>query len=263
MNIVNLIKLLPYYFTEKDSYKVEGKGILERYLEVCGTYFKEELEEPIGNLLDIIDLDSPVSDAYLNFIWEFLGCIPYAQGSLVQENNWAKYNNNVANQVIWKTQSDLTVPRARKDIIKYAISLYKIRGTLDFYNILLSFYGLSCTIHDTSGDNDKPGGDNPNSSGSLAVPYYDRKISYDFNTHYDLTSDCNSCAEVNLVVSVPHNLPGVDPSKATLDASVASRILLLLNRFRPINVVEFSPSNTEFKLIETKGFPMSLPLVLT
>ena len=32
---------LPYYYREADTYKVNGKGILERYLEIFGNYFED------------------------------------------------------------------------------------------------------------------------------------------------------------------------------------------------------------------------------
>ena len=42
-NLKNLIDFLPFEFKEQDTYKVDGKGILERFLEICGNYFQEDI----------------------------------------------------------------------------------------------------------------------------------------------------------------------------------------------------------------------------
>ena len=47
-------------FKEQDTYKVDGKGILERFLEICGNYFQEDITKDIDNILDIIDIDKDV-----------------------------------------------------------------------------------------------------------------------------------------------------------------------------------------------------------
>lgn len=56
-NLKNLIDFLPFEFKEQDTYKVDGKGILERFLEICGNYFQEDITKDIDNILDIIDID--------------------------------------------------------------------------------------------------------------------------------------------------------------------------------------------------------------
>ena len=57
INLKNLIDFLPFEFKEQDTYKVDGKGILERFLEICGNYFQEDITKDIDNILDIIDID--------------------------------------------------------------------------------------------------------------------------------------------------------------------------------------------------------------
>ena len=37
----NWISFLPPKFKESDTYKVEGKGILERFLDICSNYIEE------------------------------------------------------------------------------------------------------------------------------------------------------------------------------------------------------------------------------
>ena len=64
-NLKNLIDFLPFEFREQDAYKVDGKGILERFLEICGNYFQEDITKDIDNILDIIDIDK-TQQRYLN-----------------------------------------------------------------------------------------------------------------------------------------------------------------------------------------------------
>ena len=61
INLKNLIDFLPFEFKEQDTYKVDGKGILERFLEICGNYFQEDITKDIDNILDIIDIDKTTS----------------------------------------------------------------------------------------------------------------------------------------------------------------------------------------------------------
>ena len=49
---------LPYYYREADTYKVNGKGILERYLEIFGNYFEDYIVKDTKDILDILDIDS-------------------------------------------------------------------------------------------------------------------------------------------------------------------------------------------------------------
>ena len=78
INLKNLIDFLPFEFKEQDTYKVDGKGILERFLEICGNYFQEDITKDIDNILDIIDIDK-TQQRYLNYLWEFLGALPFAR----------------------------------------------------------------------------------------------------------------------------------------------------------------------------------------
>ncbi|MEG1415166.1 MAG: hypothetical protein RSC49_01050 [Clostridium sp.] len=238
MKLYNLFKLFPYYYQANDTYKDDaGKGILERFLEICGTYFQDNITPDIDNILKIIDIDK-TDDIYLNYIWEFLGSMPYAYGSIQNAGIWELYSDTKLNRNTWISSSK-DIPRARyRDILKYAISLYKIRGTLGFYNILLGFYDMSCTISDSSGDLDNPQGSNVKPI--TAPPLYDSGIRFDTEKLvYDEMLDCFGCSEVNLVV----DLSKLPVAPTTLDKD---RILLLLNRFRPLNVVVFSNSNVTF-----------------
>ena len=75
----NLIDMLPYYFKDSDTYKVDGKGILQRFLDICGDYFGNEIYSDTTKLLEIQDLDK-TPDMYLKYFWELLGQMPFAIG---------------------------------------------------------------------------------------------------------------------------------------------------------------------------------------
>lgn len=239
INLKNLIYLLPSMFKEKDTYKnSEGKGILERFLEVCGEYFNNEITPVIDDFLDIIDLDK-TSEVYLNYVWEFLGKIPYSYGCII---NGGKIESNLGD--ILKEEN---LPKADvRRILKYAISLYKIRGTLDFYNILFRFYGFPgkdedpviLDDHTAQGDNEP----------TKLYSYYDDEMYYDSSITYDELIYCEGCSKVDLIIKSSDSwvlLNDDDPIKM----GITNRIYLLLNRFRPLNVIPFDKTNVTFKYI--------------
>lgn len=206
-------------------------GILERFLEVCGNYFADDITPVIDNFLDIIDVDK-ASDIYLNYIWEFLGSIPYSYGAIIKGDT---IESNVTSPL-----SKENIPKADvRRVLKYAISLYKIRGTLDFYNILLRMYGFVSVETD---DHTSQGGNTPSSS-SL---YYDNEVYYDNQNTYDSVIDCQGCSEVNLTITTKDtwvDLPADNEDRLKIE----NRIFLLLNRFRPLNVIPFDKTNVTFK----------------
>ena len=148
---------LPYYYREADTYKVSGKGILERYLEIFGNYFEDYIVKDTTNILDILDIDK-CPEMYLNYLWEFLGQMPFAYGNKIDPDKWKAYYNGFASNsemtklakvwIIPKTEEgkfNLSTATVRK-LLKYSVSLFKIRGTQRFFEILFRIYGLTCTI---------------------------------------------------------------------------------------------------------------------
>ena len=74
--------LFPYEYKVEDTYKdINGKGILERFIDICSEYFDKEVIPEIDNFTDIIDIDK-TPGIFLNYIWEYFGYIPYAYGVL-------------------------------------------------------------------------------------------------------------------------------------------------------------------------------------
>lgn len=237
MNLRSLIDWLHPYFKENDTYIRNGKGILERFLEIGGNYFADEVVPEIDNILDIIDIDT-TDEQYLNFIWEWLGSIPYSYGTVHKKGIWDLYYNTELNKDTW-ISSATQLPRADyRNLLKYAISLYKIRGTLRFYPILLSFYDFECTVSDDSGDFNNVQG-TINMEPKMTVALYDDDWLYDEEElFYDEVLDCYTCGEIRLTIGRP---AGNDFTTAARD-----RLFLLLNRFRPVNVLPFDISNTTF-----------------
>lgn len=80
INLKNLIDFLPFEYKDQDTYKVNGKGILERFLEICGEHFEDYITKDIENILDIIDIDK-TPDMYLNFLGNFLEKCPLLMGT--------------------------------------------------------------------------------------------------------------------------------------------------------------------------------------
>ena len=119
IDIRHLIEFLPFHFKSKDTYKVNGKGILERFLEICGDYFTDKIKLNIDNSLDVINIDT-TSSQYLAWIWELLGQIPFA--------------NSVGTKPLRITEQQ------QRDLIRYCNELLKIRGSKEFFEIMFRIY---------------------------------------------------------------------------------------------------------------------------
>lgn len=156
LNLRKLIDLLPYYYKGADTYKnKDGKGIFERYLEIFGNYFEDHIVEDTSTINDIIDIEN-CDEIYLNHLWEFLGQMPFAQGPQVDIEKWKVYFNGfLKDESNWKEACTIPTNSSTdfnqdsdtiRALIKYSISLFKIRGTKQFFEILFRIYGLSCEI---------------------------------------------------------------------------------------------------------------------
>lgn len=146
--------LFPFYYQENDSYKdKDGKGILERFIEVCAEYFDNQIMPDIDNIMDILDIDK-TPNIFLNYIWQYFDYIPYAYGVLVNNEPYNKENLNK-----WMNNPEGFPKADTRAILKYAVSLFKIRGTYSFYKILGRFYGVEFELEEISNpyaDSDSP-----------------------------------------------------------------------------------------------------------
>ena len=115
-----LFDLLPFYFKSQDSYKdSNGKGLLERYLSIFGAHIAEEIIPEIRCYLDI--LDSSICDSrFLIPLSKSLGSPP----DIFQSE--AEYRN----------------------LLTYIVSVYKIKGTKESYELFFSILGFNVDINE-------------------------------------------------------------------------------------------------------------------
>lgn len=134
--------LFPRYYKDYDTYKdSDGRGILERFIQVLSEYLDVSVVPEIDNAVNLIDLEKTQA-IYLNYLWEFFGEIPYAYGVVVGDSEYSEENLNR-----WLELNKGVFPRANpREVLGYAISLYKIRGTRLFYEVLGRFYGWRVEI---------------------------------------------------------------------------------------------------------------------
>lgn len=155
INLKSLIDFLPPIFKNTDTYKVGGKGILERFLEVCGEYLEDEITPDIENTLDIIDIKN-VDPIYLNYLWELLGEIPFGSNMAIDKDQWDRYyDGTLSKEELTKLSKNWVIPKEGiislddtriRDLLKYSLTLLKVRGTKKFFETLFKIYGIECTI---------------------------------------------------------------------------------------------------------------------
>lgn len=197
IDLKGLINFLPYQYKDQDTYIVDGKGILERFLEICGGYFQDNITEDIKNILEIIDIEK-APEIYLNYLWESFGQLPFAYGAIINEEGFKNYYNGLLSEQELKDLSshwimpkqppfNLSTTQVRH-LLQYSISLIKIRGTAKFFELLFLMYGLNCRIDDpTTGEN--------YDGWFMTNPRYDQDNHYDIN-HYDREYSCQQCIPV-------------------------------------------------------------------
>ena len=242
------IKLLPRYYKDNDTYKnAQEKGILERFLEVIGNYFQENIKQDIGELLDkTIDIDT-LDPQLINLIWEYLGSVPHGHGPIIEQG---------------LSGNTLIEPHERpyakyRDLLKYIISLYKIRGTLDFYPALLRLYNLDAIVRDPTGDYVQP---NSQIANGRFIPQYDTPVESDSSLRYDLSDVGLACIVIRVTVIVPSG------EGLLTNNLFKMRVHQILNRFRPVHVVLFNSDNVTFtdtEEITNTGFTYVFPFKLS
>lgn len=241
INLKRLIDLLPFYYREKDSYKdKQDKGLLERFLELIGECITTDEDMAtsmlpnISNILDIIDVENTRS-VFLDYIFDFLGMPPQEYVTPTYEGDYLhqppyyvwylEYNTPLESFTQFGRKNDTQFRPVKnyslidRKLIRYAISLYKIRGTKKFYEILLkSYFKLNgYTMMEellTLQSNIKV--------------RYDTNALYDSNYQYDGDSmDCKSCSSF-IISLVDYN--------SILKPDEKERLRKTLTKYSPINV---------------------------
>ena len=268
INLRSLMDLLPYYFRDKDTYKVNGKGLLERYIDIFGEYFDNKIVNNIKTLDDILDFDS-TPELYLGYLWEFLGSMPYANPKAIDPEKWKQYFNGFSDDSnieslsrIWVYNKDIDNDHYNLDvdqvraIVKYSVALFSIRGTKRFFEVLLKLYGFDVVItngptypgiiteddddSDYYGSDDNYGGLNDN-YGGLDDSIFDSNIEQtkldsewlllDDNNTLDKHSNCNRL--VNVYFRLTGNYVYTIGSNEFFRLN--DRMFNLINLFLPIN----------------------------
>lgn len=229
--------LFPDYYHANDTYKdSEGKGILERFIEVCSEYLDTEVMPDIDNFTDIIDIDE-TPEIFLNYLWEYFGYIPYAYGVLTRGEPYTK--ENVAR---WLNNPKGFPKADTRKILKYAISLYKIRCTSNFYTVLGRFYGVRFELYEVTSD--------PSSE------VYEGDVGLIVATYANIGStiggikggyriqDCWSCVYMKARVYIPQGMWELIQELGT-ENDVKKAFLDILNKYLPIYVKLFTDEDIE------------------
>ena len=238
--------LFPAYYKDYDTYKDKnGKGILERFIEVCSNYLDTDIIPDIDNFMDILDVDV-TPDIFLNYFWEYFDYIPYAYGVLVKGVPFTK--ENVAS---WLNTPDGFPKADTRSILKYAVSLYKIRCTQDFYTILGRFYGVRFELEEIlfeDGYSNKPSNKPSNNPGInyrlIGAVFEDVVSTYSGENEYygDWKGlypygDCTSCTTIKANIYIPKGM--YDAIQDNID-NVKNAFVNLLNKYIPVNVKPFT-----------------------
>lgn len=232
----NLIDMLPYYFKDSDTYKVDGKGILQRFLDICGDYFGNEIYSDTTKLLEIQDLDK-TPDMYLVYFWELLGQMPFAIGNHIDEEAWrTNFNGLLGDSELEMLSRTWIIPKSGpfsltseqvRRLLGYSISLLKIRGSQSFFEIIFRMYGIRCEMQDPTKDKDYNGWINPEES----KPRFDQAVYFDKGT-FDNSFQCTQCIPVKFKVT---GHPYTDKYQSGF-FSFRKGVENIINRFKPFNV---------------------------
>ena len=252
----NLFSFFPNYYKENDTYKdSEGKGILERFIEVCSEYFDTEVMPDIDNFLSCLDVDK-TSPVLLNYLWEYFGYIPYAYGLITNGEPYTKENLQR-----WLVNSKEHYPIANvRKLLKYAISLYKIRCTSDFYLILGKFYGVQFIVTDpTENDNPNEGSLGISGQNSSWEVNYDKRYKYDTRRKYESGINlCWECTKLEAKIILPQGT--LEWLEANGNLNIAKKALVdILNKYLPIHTNNFTTDSVTLEgsmsLLEIWGPP--------
>jgi hypothetical protein len=260
------------YYRQKDTYKdSRGVGIFERFINTLAGYFDgvnpasgkwayrgSGIGPDIDNVLDILDIGTisnpgKAHEVYLNYLWDYFGQIPYAYGVLYLGKG---YSRDEINALIQNERTNLIrkIPETKyRDLLRYVVSLYKIRGTKQFYETIARYYGfISWELIITEQPNISP---DQTIANNWEIIYDIPEVQYDEMSNstqkivpqYDTTELCDECSEGLLKVKIDLNILNTwqigngtitNPERDIED--IKKIIAELVNYFLPINVKYFS-----------------------
>jgi len=189
-----LFDQLPLYFLRNDSYKdSQGRGLLERYLEIFGLEIDNKIKPLADNYLDIID-PTTVTAKHLSHLAYSLGNPPD-----MFQNNPAQYAK----------------------LLEHIVSLYKIKGTIESYQLFFFLMGFTVTIIEFPED----------VSAQFDIGHIEDDIRI-------FDSGCPGCSDYSLTIN--QLLGGATggcqaPLFATLNQTIVDLILEVVKFIEPIN----------------------------
>ena len=207
MDIKRLIDWLPAYYKEFDSYKVGGKGLLERFLELIGTALSD-VKDKIDKFLDVLSIGSTKKEN-LDFLAGHLGSMPFTSSS---SGNPLKLTE-----------------KQRRDLISVSSWLRKNKGSKEFFTVLFNKLrnkdnNLAIEITES------PIGGNKTEESTTDYDSALDSVSLDAN---DLTG--------KKISTVTYKVTG------TIPTSVYGYIRDILNDYSPFNVVPLVYINGKFQ----------------
>lgn len=249
--------LFPIYYKENDTYKnEEGKGILERFIDSCTGYIDDNIMPDIDNFMDLLDVEK-TPELFLNYFWEYFDYIPYAYGVLTRGEPYTKEN-------VYKwLNSPEGFPKAdTRKILKYAISLFKIRGTEDFFTVLGRFYGvrfkfdLVLPIDEPSTQAISEPEEEFSGDSNLVIALWEGVCSvYLENGSVDQGNkagwpwgSCWSCDTLALTIYIPYGMYKLLEEEGRLE-EVKDAFAELINKYLPLNVRLYGKNDEHIILV--------------
>lgn len=220
-----------YYIWNNDEWSItnlnsSGRGILERFLEICGKYFNRIIKFKIDNILDVINIDNPKTyyPSFIEYIWEFLGKIPFAKKFGVKP--------------FYLTEDQ------QKDLVRYSIPLFQKRGSKEFFETLFRIYSndvnnLSAeveVVEESIGWDEDPIEGTPYISPKFDVDDFD-----DPDINYDGYYKIKQYSDV--IFFIDYTSEEQEDINSSIDA-----IKALIDRFTPLNINPYLIFNNEFIL---------------
>lgn len=217
-----LFSKLPDYYQNQDTYiDVNGEGLLKRYLRNFGMEYDENIKIYIDNFMDLFNpMKCPTT---------LLPALSFILGlPITVDNTEATYRR----------------------MLKYAVRLYKVKGTIISYQMLFNLLGMEVTIIE-----DVPG--KPLTYDMLPPVIYDDPTGVKL---YD--TGCDNCSGYYIAYNASHDPLNVTAIGAPILAIAQSIIPFIqpinakLNGFiRRLNITETMP----IALAETSSLDSFLP----
>lgn len=182
----------PYFYKQFDTYKdANDQGLFERYISAFGEELDDEVVPLIDNVLDILDAQI-TPDRFLTHLSESLGSPP-----------------------------DVSItPAQYRNLLSYIVDFYKIKGTIQAYELFFYFMGFELTINEINPINVTY--DNGNN--------YDSELVTDLlDLQYDMY--CATCSYYTIDFSA------VDPGNIALTPEIVDKLTLAIDFNEPINAI--------------------------